>query len=148
MAKKHENTTTFLKREDVQRRWFILDAKGKTLGRFCQEVARILRGKHRVDFTPHTDCGDGVLVVNADKIKVTGNKRAQKTYHYYTGHIGGLREIPFEVMAARKPQYIIEHAVKGMLPHTRQGRKQLKRLRIFKGEEHGHDAQQPIKANI
>ncbi len=140
--------TIMLKKEQVQRKWLLVDAKGKTLGRLATELARILRGKHRPDFTPHTDGGDGVIVVNADKVKVTGNKEGQKLYRYYTGFMSGLREIPYRTMLERKPCFILEHAVKGMMPKTRQGRAQLKRLRIFAGTEHDMEAQQPIKADV
>lgn len=147
-TKAQQQKTFFEKSQNVKHQWFVLDAKGKTLGRFAAEVAKILRGKHKPSFGPHVDCGDGVIVLNADKIVVTGNKAAQKLYRYYTGHIGGLREIPYEVMKARKPGHIIERAVKGMLPATRLGRQQIKRLRCFVGEEHTLQAQQPVKVNI
>lgn len=140
--------TPVKKNHEEGHKWFVLDAAGKTLGRFASEVAKILRGKHVGVFTPHADVGDGVIVINADKIAVTGSKGARKTYHYYTGYINGLREVPYSVMKARKPTYIIEHAVKGMMPRTSLARKQLKRLRLFVGAEHQMDAQQPIKVNI
>lgn len=140
--------TPLKQNHENEHKWFILDATGKTLGRFASEVAKILRGKHTPGFTPNTDVGDGVIVINVDKIAVTGSKSARKTYHYYTGYISGLREIPYSVMLARKPTYIIEHAVKGMMPRTSLGRKQLKRLRLFAGSEHQMDAQKPIKVNI
>ncbi|MDB6081890.1 MAG: rl13, partial [Chlamydiia bacterium] len=114
-----ENKTTLIKKEAVKREWFILDATGKTLGRFASEVSKILRGKHRPDYTPYVDSGDGVIVINADKIHVTGSKRVTKIYRYYTGAMSGLREVPFDVMQARKPGYILEHAIYGMLPKTR-----------------------------
>jgi len=136
------------RKEDVQRGWYILDASGKTLGRFCAEIAKILRGKHKPTFTPNVDTGDGVIVINADKIQVTGSKEAQKIYRYYTGHIGGLREIPFRSMKERKPDYIIMHAVKGMMPKSRLGKQQIRKLRIFAGEEHPYEAQKPIKVEI
>lgn len=143
------NRTTVRKQEDKKTKWFIFDAEGKTLGRFASEVARVLRGKHQPDFTPHVDCGDGVIVINADKIRVTGAKRAQKVYRHYTGYQSGLREIPFEIMIARHPDRIINHAVRGMLPKTTLSRRQLRRLRVFAaGCEHDMDAQQPIKVNI
>ncbi|MDF2549325.1 MAG: rplM [Chlamydiales bacterium] len=152
MAKQKEvnpsNSTFFQRKEDVKHAWFILDAKGKTLGRFAVEVAKVLRGRHKPSYTPHIDCGDGVIIINADQIKVTGAKKAQKIYRYYTGHPGGLREIPYEVMQARKPQYVLEHAVKGMLPHNRLRKKYLTRLRIFSGEEHSLAAQQPVMVNV
>lgn len=148
MERKKENTTTFVRKENSKQNWYILDASGKTLGRFCSEVAKILRGKHTPSFTPHVDTGDGVIVINAEKICVTGTKEAQKIYRYYTGHIGGMREIPFRTMIARNPTYIIRHGVKGMMPKSRLGKQQMRKLRIFKGEEHNHMAQQPIKADI
>ena len=138
----------FLRNEDVTRTWFIFDAEGKTLGRFASEVANVLRGKHKPSYTPSTDSGDGVIVINADKIVVTGNKEATKLYRYYTGFIGGLRETTYRTMMDKKPEYIIEHAVKGMVPRNKQGRAQMKRLRIFAGIEHGMEAQQPVKVNI
>lgn len=137
-----------LRNEDVKPAWFILDATGKTLGRFASEIAKILRGKHKPTFTSHIDGGDGVIVINATKIKVTGGKEAQKLYRYYTGYMGGLREIPYRTMQARKPEYIIERAVSGMMPKTRLGKQQLKKLRVFAGAEHEHAAQQPIHAAI
>lgn len=148
MQRKKENTTTMVRKEDVQRGWYVLDASGKTLGRFCAEVAKILRGKHKPSFTPNIDMGDGVIVVNADKIVLSGAKEAQKIYRYYTGHIGGLREIPFRMMKERKPGFIIEKAVKGMMPKSRLGKQQLRKLRVFAGEEHSFQAQQPIKVEI
>ena len=146
--RKIEQKSFFQKKEDVERNWFIFDAEGKTLGRFASEVAKVLRGKHKPTFTPSTDCGDGVIVINADKIVVSGAKAAQKTYVYHTGFLGGQREIPYRVMQARKPEYIIEHAVKGMLPRTVLGRKQMRRLRISAGAEHEQEAQQPVTVNI
>ncbi len=138
-----------VRKEDVRKKWYILDARGKTLGRFCSEIAKILRGKHKTSFTPNVDNGDGVIVINADKIEVTGAKEAQKIYHYYTGHIGGLREVPFRHMMARHPDYAIRHGVKGMMPKSRLGKQQLRKLRVFKeGAEHPYEAQQPIKASI
>lgn len=148
MQRKKENTTTFVRKQDVQRKWFVLDAKGKTLGRFCSEVTKILRGKHKPTFTPNVDNGDGVIVVNADKIIVSGAKEAQKLYRYYTGHIGGLREVPYLHMLARHPDYPIRRGVKGMMPKSRLGKQQLRKLRIFKGEEHPYVAQNPIKVNV
>ncbi len=148
MQRKQEKATTIVHKHEVKRTWYVLDASGKTLGRFCSEVAKILRGKHKTTFTSHVDNGDGVIVLNADKIVVTGNKEAQKLYRYYTGHIGGLREIPFRNMQARHPDYAIRVGVKGMMPKSRLGKQQLRKLRIFKGEEHPFSAQQPVKVNI
>lgn len=134
--------------KDSKLNWFVLDAAGKTLGRLTTEISKILRGKHKPTFTTYLDCGDGVIVVNADKIVVTGHKDAQKIYRYYTGHMSGLREIPFRTMKARKPEYIIEHAVKGMMPKSRLGKQQLRKLRVFAGDQHDLSAQQPIQVNI
>lgn len=135
------------KKNNCNPNWLVFDAKGKTLGRFASEIAKVLRGKHKPTFTPHEDVGDGVIVINADKIEVTGSKESRKVYRYYTGHISGLREIPYRVMMARKPEAILERAIHGMLPRTKLGRAQRKRLRIFKGEEHGMAAQKPIAVN-
>ena len=130
------------------RKWFLLDAEGKTLGRFASEVARILRGKHKVTFTPHVDAGDGVIIINAEKIKVTGAKEAQKIYRYHTGAMSGLREVPYRVMKARKPDYILRNAIEGMMPKSRLAKQQLKKLRIFAGKEHAMEAQNPIPLNF
>ena len=144
-----KNAKTFIpKKDEMKPKWFILDAAGKTLGRLSAEIAKILRGKHKPTFTTYMDCGDGVIVINADKVQVTGSKEAQKIYRYYTGSMSGLREIPYRTMKARKPEYIIEHAVKGMMPASRLARQQMKKLRVFAGPEHNLAAQQPIKANI
>lgn len=140
--------TKMVKPDEVQRQWFVFDASGKTLGRFASELAKVLRGKHKPTFTTFEDMGDGVIVINAEKIRVTGAKEAQKIYRYYTGSMSGLREIPYEVMHDRKPEYIIEHAVLGMMPKTRLARAQAKRLRVFAGAEHNLEAQKPIAANI
>ena len=137
-----------LKTADVKHSWFILDAAGKTLGRFVSEISKILRGKHKPTYTTYIDGGDGVIVINADKIRVTGRKASQKIYRYYTGYISGMRETPYDIMHDRKPEYIIEHAVKGMMPKTRLGNAQYKRLRVFAGEKHDMEAQKPIRANI
>lgn len=143
------NPKTFIvKEEELQRSWFLLDAAGKTLGRFASEVTKILRGKHKPTFTTFADGGDGVIIINAEKIRVTGSKRAQKIYRYHTGAMSGMREIPFETMQARKPEYIIERAVKGMMPKSRLANAQYKRLRVFAGPEHDMEAQKPIPVNL
>lgn len=149
MLKKFRQQKTFLlDMADMKRSWFILDATGKTLGRLASEITKILRGKHKPTFTTFLDGGDGVIVVNADKVAVTGNKEATMLYRYYTGYMSGLREVPFRTMRARNPGYIIEHAVKGMMPRSRLANAQLKRLRVFAGAEHDMEAQQPVKVNI
>lgn len=140
--------TYMAKANEEQKTWFLLDAEGKTLGRFATEVANILRGKHKPTFTPHVDTGDGVVIVNAEKIAVTGSKEAQKVYRHYTGFIGGLRETPYRMMKERKPTHILEHAIKGMMPKTKLGRAQLKKLRIYAGSEHSLKAQQPVAVDI
>lgn len=145
-----QDKTFFVTKEDARRRrkWLKLDASGKTLGRFASEVAKILRGKHKTDFTPNTDTGDGVIIVNAHKIAVTGSKDAKKIYRYHTGAMSGMREIPYRVMLDRKPEYIIWHAVKGMMPKTRLSEAQMKKLRIYAKEEHDMQAQSPQSVNI
>ncbi|MGK5595006.1 MAG: 50S ribosomal protein L13 [Parachlamydiaceae bacterium] len=140
--------TKMVNPDEVERKWFILDATGKTLGRFASEVAKILRGKHKPSYTPFQDMGDGVIVINADKIEVTGAKEAQKIYRYYTGFMSGMREIPYDIMQDRNPEYIIEHAVLGMMPKTRIARAQAKRLRVFAGDNHNMEAQKPLVVNI
>lgn len=140
--------TPVLKEQEISHVWFLLDATGKTLGRLASEVAKILRGKHRPSYTPHVDCGDGVIILNADKIEVTGNKEAQKVYYSHTGFIGGLRELNYRTIKARDPEFVIKHAVDGMMPRNRLTRKQMKRLRIFAGTEHNMQAQTPITVNI
>lgn len=136
------------KPNETPKAWFLLDAEGKTLGRLATEVANILRGKHKPTFTPNVDTGDGVVIINAEKIAVTGAKEANKVYRHYTGHIGGLREVPYRMMKERKPTRILEHAVKGMMPKTKLGRAQIKKLRIFAGTKHNLLAQQPIAVEI
>ena len=119
----HNQKTSILTKAQAlsSRKWFLFDAEGKTLGRFASEIAKVLRGKHRPDFTPNVDCGDGVVIINAEKIAVTGMKEARKVYKHYTGHVGGQRETPYRTMIARKPTYILEKAIKGMMPKTRLG---------------------------
>ena len=147
--KKYDRSTLLTKEQAVsQKKWLLFDASGKTLGRFAAEIAKVLRGKHKPSFTPHIDCGDGVIVINAEKIQVTGTKETQKIYNYYTGAVGGLREIPYEVMLQRKPAYIVESAVKGMMPKSRLGKQQLKKLRVFAGSDHDLNAQQPIQVMV
>lgn len=133
---------------DASKQWFILDASGKTLGRFACEVSKILRGKHKPSYTPNVDTGDGVIIINADKIVVTGAKEAQKIYYVHTGFVGNLKEIPYRIMKSRKPDFILKHAVRGMMPKGRLGRQQLKKLRIFVGVEHGMEAQQPTAVTV
>ncbi|MFV8834548.1 50S ribosomal protein L13 [Aquisalimonas sp.] len=128
---------------EVERDWFVVDADGKTLGRLATEVARRLRGKHKPEYTPHVDTGDYIVVVNADKIKVTGNKATDKMYYRHTGFPGNLRSRTFEKQHGEKPESVVEIAVKGMLPRNRLGRAMAKKLKVYAGPEHRHNAQQP-----
>jgi len=123
--------------------WFVVDASGKTLGRMSTRIARILQGKHRPTYTPHIDTGDFVIVVNAEKVRVTGNKSEQKSYFRYTGYPGGLKETSFASMLEHKPEEIIRLAVRRMLPKTKLGRKMIKKLKVYAGPEHPHEAQVP-----
>ncbi len=131
------------KPETVKRDWYVVDASGKTLGRLATEIARRLRGKHKPEYTPHVDTGDYIIVINAEKIRVTGNKLKDKIYHRHTGYIGNLKSEPLEKLLARAPDQVIEKAVKGMLPRTSLGRRMLRKLKIYAGPEHAHVAQQP-----
>jgi len=131
------------KAADVQETWYVIDAAGKTLGRLAVRVATLLRGKHRPDFTPHLHLGDHVIVVNADKVVLTGKKMQQKEYYHHSGYFGGLKKIPFERMIATHPERVIRLAVRGMLPHNRLGRALLRKLKVYAGPEHPHTAQQP-----
>jgi len=133
---------------EVSRDWYVVDATGKTLGRLATEIARRLRGKHKPEFTPHVDTGDYIVVVNAGKIRVTGNKRKDKMYHRYTGYIGNLKSMNFEELVEKHPERAVEYAVKGMLPRGPLGRKMLAKLRVYGGPEHDHAAQQPIPLEV
>ena len=146
----HKQKTPLLTKQQAtsSRKWYLFDAEGRTLGRFAAEVAKVLRGKHRPDFTPYVDCGDGVVIINAEKIKVTGMKRARKIYRRYTGFVGGMRETPYSTMLDRNPEYILERAIKGMMPKSRLGGQQVKKLRVYKGGEHDMKAQNPINVNL
>ena len=136
------------KPSEVERKWYVVDATGKTLGRLSVQIANILRGKHRPTFTPHVDTGDFVVVVNAEKIRVTGKKADQMVYQRYSGYPGGLKEIPYRQMLERHPERILEHAVKGMLPHNRLGRSVYGKLKVYAGPDHPHAAQQPEPLDI
>lgn len=145
---RNQNTVLLTNKQAADsRKWFIFDASGKTLGRFAAEVAKVLTGKHRPDYTPYVDTGDGVVIINADQIKVTGMKFARKIYRSYTGYMGGLREVPYGTMLARKPAYVLWHAIHGMVPRSRLGRQQMKKLRIYAGKEHDVAAQKPTPVN-
>jgi len=136
------------KPETVRRDWFVVDADGKTLGRLATEIARRLRGKHKPEYTPHVDTGDYIVVVNAEKIRVTGNKLKDKMYHRYTGYIGNLKSMSLQDVLEKQPERALELAVKGMLPRNPLGRKMLSKLRVYAGPEHEHQAQQPQPLEI
>ncbi len=136
------------KSETVQRDWYLVNAEGKTLGRVASEIARRLRGKHKAEYTPHVDTGDYIVVINAEKVRVTGSKETDKMYHHHSGYIGGLKSFTFEKLRERAPERIIETAVQGMLPKNPLGRAMLKKLKIYAGPEHKHAAQQPQPLDI
>lgn len=133
---------------EVRRDWYVVDATGKTLGRLSTEIARRLRGKHKPEYTPHVDTGDYIVVVNAEKIRVTGNKLKDKMYHRYTGYIGNLKSVNLEKLLDETPERALQYAVKGMLPRGSLGRKMLTKLRVFAGPEHSHAAQQPMRLDV
>jgi len=140
--------TESTKPAEVRRDWCLVDAQGKTLGRLASELARRLRGKHKVQYTPHVDTGDYIIVVNAEKVRVTGNKLQGKLYQHHTGYIGNLKSISLEKLLAKAPERVIAHAVKGMLPRNPLGRAMLKKLHIYAGPQHRHQAQQPRPLDI
>ena len=136
------------KAEDVNRDWFVVDASDKTLGRLASEIAHRLRGKHKAEYTPHVDTGDYIVVINAEKVRVTGNKATDKIYHRHSGYPGGLKSMSFEKLIDRAPERVIQSAVKGMLPRNPLGRAMFKKLKVYAGNEHPHAAQQPQPLNI
>jgi large subunit ribosomal protein L13 len=136
--------TVSAKKEEVTRQWYVVDAEGQTLGRLSTEIANRLRGKHKASFTPHVDTGDYVVVINAEKVKVTGRKAQDKMYYHHTGFPGGIKFISFEKLVDKAPERIIEAAVKGMMPKNKLSRAMLAKLKIYAGSEHPHEAQQPI----
>ena len=135
--------TFFAKTETAERDWYVVDATGKILGRLAREIAHRLRGKHKASYTPHVDTGDYIIVVNAEKVHVTGKKRTDKVYYRHSGHPGGLKAITFERLQEKSPERIIEYAVKGMLPKGPLGRAMSRKLKVFAGPDHKHTAQQP-----
>ena len=136
------------KPETVKRDWYVVDASGKTLGRLATELASRLRGKHKAEYTPHVDTGDYIIVLNAEKVAVTGKKRTDKIYYRHTGYVGGIKQASFEEMIARSPERVIELAVKGMLPKGPLGRAMFRKLKVYAGNEHNHAAQQPQVLDI
>ena len=135
--------TKFFKEEEVQQKWYLVDANGKTLGRVASQIAHIIRGKHKPSFTPNADLGDYVVVINAEKVVVTGKRQELKEYYHNTQYPGGARFESFRDVLKRKPISVVEHAVKGMMPHNRLGRQMIKKLKVYTGSSHPHDAQKP-----
>lgn len=140
--------TFMLRKEDVTRKWFIIDAEGKTLGKVATKAAHVLRGKHKAEYTPHVDCGDYVIIINASKVNLTGNKLDKKIYYNHSGYPGGLRERTAKVMKEKYPIEMVERAVRGMLPHNRLGRSMYKKLFVYENENHKQDAQKPEKLEV
>ncbi len=140
--------TYVAKASEIERKWYVVDAEGKTLGRLSSEIARVLMGKNKAEYTPFLDTGDYVIVVNAEKIHMTGKKWDQKYYRYHTGYPGGLRERKYQEMLQKQPEKIIELAVKGMLPSNKLGRQMIKKLKVYAGSDHKHEAQQPETLEI
>lgn len=135
--------TYMAKAADLDRKWYVIDASGQTLGRLASEVASILRGKHKPTYTPHVDTGDFVIIINAEKIRLTGNKLQDKKYRWHTGYMGGLKEMDYATLLQKRPEKALEAAIKGMLPHNRLGRQMFTKLKVYSGSEHPHQAQKP-----
>jgi large subunit ribosomal protein L13 len=145
---KQEKITRFIKTDDADRKWYVIDAEDQVLGRLAAKVARVIRGKEKAIFTPNTDTGDFVVVINADKIKMTGKRELQKTYFSHSGYPGGSRIRTFAEMMQKHPERIVQNAVKGMLPKNRLGRKLIKKLKVYAGESHPHAAQKPEQLSL
>ena len=141
-------STYMAKVETLERKWYVIDAAGKPMGKTAVAAANILRGKHRPEFTPHVDCGEFVIIINAEKAVLTGRKLEQKYYRRHTGYIGGLKEVQYKTLMATKPELAMELAVKGMFPHNSIGAKSATRLKVFAGAEHKHAAQQPVAVEV
>ena len=141
-------STHYAKAGEVERKWVLIDAEGVTLGRLATRAAMILRGKDKPQFTPNADTGDFVIIINADKVVLTGAKADSKAYYRHSGYLGGLKKTTYREAMARKPEWVVEHAVKGMLPKTSLGRKQGMKLKVYAGPEHPHQAQNPIKIDL
>jgi large subunit ribosomal protein L13 len=131
------------KKEEIEREWYVVDAEGQTLGRLASRIAPILKGKHKPTYTPHLDCGDFVIIVNAEKVRVTGRKLDQKLYYHHSGYPGGLKKISLRDQLDRYPERVLEAAVRGMLPKNKLGRRMVKKLKVYAGDAHPHEAQQP-----
>ena len=141
-------STYMPKAGDITRKWYVIDAEGKTLGAVAAKAAVLLRGKHKATFTPNADCGDHVIIINADKAVLTGKKLEQKYYRHHTGYIGNLKEVQYKTLMAQRPEFAMELAIKGMIPDNTIGRKALTRLRVYKGNEHKHEAQKPVEYSL
>ncbi|MBR3095757.1 MAG: 50S ribosomal protein L13 [Clostridia bacterium] len=141
-------STYMPKAGDITRSWYIIDAEGQTLGKVATKAADLLRGKNKPTFVPHMDCGDHVIIVNADKIVLTGKKLEQKMYYHHTGYIGNMKQVKYSTLLAKKPEFVMTKAVKGMIPDTTIGRQALTRLRVYAGPEHNHAAQKPEKVEL
>ena len=141
-------STVMQKKENIERKWYVIDATGLNLGRVATKVATVLRGKHKPTYTPHVDCGDYVIIINADKVNLTGNKLNDKMYYNHSGFPGGLRERNAKTMIEKYPEEMMERAIKGMLPHNRLGRQMYKKLFVYRGADHKHAAQKPIEMKV
>lgn len=137
--------TYMAKPAEVERKWYVVDATDMVLGRLASQVAMVLRGKNKPTFTPNVDTGDYVIIINADKVRLTGKKLEKKYYRYHTGYIGGLKEVQYKKLMAEKPEFVVYKAVKGMLPKSAIGRTMIKKLHVYAGNEHNHQAQQPVE---
>ncbi len=135
--------TVFARKKDIERKWYVVDADGQVLGRLASRVAIVLRGKHKPTYTPNTDTGDGVIIINAEKIRLTGNKIDQKVYYHHTGYTGGIKKEDVKDIMADNPERVITMAVRGMIPKNTLGKEQLKKLKVYKGTDHKHEAQNP-----
>ena len=141
--------STFMqKKENIERKWYVIDATGLNLGRVATKAATVLRGKHKPTYTPHVDCGDYVIIINADKVNLTGNKLNDKMYYNHSGFPGGLRERNAKTMIEKYPEEMMERAIKGMIPHNRLGRQMYKKLFVYRGADHKHAAQKPIEMKV
>jgi large subunit ribosomal protein L13 len=149
MEENKQNMKTFMAKADsIEKKWYVIDASGQTLGRLASEIAKILIGKNKPEFTPSVDTGDFVIVINAEKVEVTGKKETQKMYRRHTGYIGGLKEVVYKDMMAKHPDRIITQAVKGMLPKNTLGSHMLKKMKVYAGSEHNHQAQNPVVLDL
>ena len=141
-------STYMPKAGDITRSWYLIDAEGQTLGKVATKAADLLRGKHKPTFVPHMDCGDHVIIINCDKIVLTGKKLEQKMYYHHTGYIGNMKQVKYSTLLQKKPEFVMTKAVKGMIPDTTIGRQALTRLRVYAGPEHNHAAQKPEKVEL